>query len=332
MRILVIKTTSMGDIIHAFPALTDISRRLPQAKVEWVAEESFAELPSWHSVVIQTHQVAWRRWRAKPLAARQAWREWRTLKKELCSRDYDCIIDAQYLLKSALIGKGLAAPFHGVAKGRDMFAALFYSHHHKIPARIHAVERIRLLFSLSLGYEIEASFCDFGLSRFARAPSTEIFLLPNTSKARKTLPIKLWQELIGLLARDGYSCVLPGHTAAETEVARSIAAAAPDACIILPPSSLTDIAARLGSSAGAVAVDTGLAHLATAIRIPVAALFTVSNPRLFGCYGRNAINLVAQRIEKTEGHPHLDIRPSRLGAQEIQAALYEKIKQVKSAG
>lgn len=321
----------MGDMIHAFPALTDIQNALAGAKemgieVEWVAEEAFAELPSWHSLVKKTHQVAWRRWRKKPFALGAFWCEWRSLRQELFSRYYDCVIDAQYLLKSAVIGRGLSSSFHGLAKARDPFAAWFYTHRHPISARLHAVERIRRLFALSLGYELDESKCDFGLTRFRRPATKKIFLLPNTSKARKTLPIELWQELARRFTQDGYHCILPGHTAMEAEVAGKIAAAAPKDCSVLPPCSLTEIATRMAEAAGVVAVDTGLAHLATALNLPTVALFTVSNPYLFGCYGKNAVNLFAQKGGSQ--HPYLDIRHSNLEAARIYAALYEKMNRV----
>jgi len=325
MRILIIKTSSLGDIIHAFPALTDLQRSLPQAEVEWVAEEAFAELPSWHGVVKKTHQVAWRRWRKSPLAVRTFWREWQALRHGLFSRGYDCVIDAQYLLKSAIIGKGLSSSFHGLAKGRDPFAPYFYTHHHSIENRIHAVEKIRCLFSLSLGYKTDELKCDFGLSKFQRTITKDLFLLPNTSKARKTLAIELWQQLARLLVHNGYHCVLPGHTAEETQVANEIASVAPDDCSVLPRCSLTVIASRIARAAGVVSVDTGLAHLATALGIPTVCLFTVSNPYLFGCYGKNAVNLFAQQGKQNKQHPYLDIRHNDLESRRIYAILEEKI-------
>ncbi len=335
MRILIIKTSSLGDIIHAFPALTDLQRSLPQAEaetetetdteVEWVAEEAFAELPSWHGVVKKTHQVAWRRWRKHPLGVQTFWREWRALRQELFSRHYDCVIDAQYLLKSAIIGRGLSSSFHGLAKGRDPLASYFYTHHHSIAKGIHAVEKIRRLFSLSLGYPTDKLECDFGLSKFQRAITKDIFLLPNTSKARKTLAIELWQELACLLVKDGYRCILPGHTAEEAKVANEIASVAPDDCSVLPRCSLTSIASRIAKAAGVVSVDTGLAHLATALGVPTVCLFTVSNPYLFGCYGKNAVNLFAEQGKQESPHPYLAIRHTELEAKRIYATLDEKI-------
>lgn len=327
MRILFIKTTSLGDIIHAFPALTELRTRFPTAEVEWVAEESFVALPALHPAVAHTHSVAWRRWRAAPLALPRAVREWRALKKKLRARGYDCIIDAQYLFKSALIGYGIAAPFHGLEKGRDIFAARFYTHHHSIGARMHAVDRIRALCAASLDYPMGTPSGDFGLRHIKSSQGTtqEVFLLPNTSKARKTMKIELWQGLVERLSSAGYRCVFPGHTARETAVVQRIAMAAPVACTILPPSSLWTIAERLARAVGVVSVDTGLAHLATGLGIPVVALFTTSNPYLFGCYGTNAVNLYARETDTDFSHSCLDIRHSSMQLEDVYTALNEKL-------
>ena len=102
MRILLIKTSSLGDVIHALPAVTDAARAIPGIRFDWVVEESFAEIPAWHPAVDRVIPVALRRWRKAPFSA---WfgGEWHRFRQSLRAERYDAVIDAQGLLKSALL-------------------------------------------------------------------------------------------------------------------------------------------------------------------------------------------------------------------------------------
>src|SRR5690606_34187458 len=133
MRVLVIKTSSLGDVIHTLPALTDAARALPGARFDWVAEENFAEIPAWHPAVDTVIPVALRRWRRAPL---KAWRsgEWRAMKQAIAASPADVVIDAQELIKSALLTRYASAPVHGLdrASVREPFAARFYDSPHTV--------------------------------------------------------------------------------------------------------------------------------------------------------------------------------------------------------
>lgn len=113
MKILIVKTSSMGDVLHTLPAITDMQNAIPDLKVDWVVEENFTEIPAWHSAVNKVIPVAIRRWR-KNLCQRQTWVEWQQFLKQLKSEQYDAVIDAQGLIKSAVLvtrqakGKNLA--------------------------------------------------------------------------------------------------------------------------------------------------------------------------------------------------------------------------------
>lgn len=154
MRVLIVKTSSMGDVLHTLPALTDAAQAIPGIRFDWVVEEGFAQIPSWHESVERVIPVAIRRWRkawfSAPIKAeRQAFRE------AVQAVKYDAIIDAQGLVKSAALVTRLA---HGVKHGmdwqtaREPLASLFYNRRHHIAKQQHAVERTRELFAKSLGY------------------------------------------------------------------------------------------------------------------------------------------------------------------------------------
>lgn len=155
MRVLIVKTSSMGDVLHTLPALTDAQQAIPDIQFDWVVEEGFAQIPSWHAAVNHVIPVAIRRWRkawfSAPIKAeRKAFRD------AVQAERYDAIIDAQGLVKSAALVTRLA---HGVKHGmdwqtaREPLASLFYNRRHHIARQQHAVERTRELFAKSLGYQ-----------------------------------------------------------------------------------------------------------------------------------------------------------------------------------
>ena len=126
MKILLIKMSSMGDIFHTFPAITDLKTQFPDAIVDWVVEEGFKEIVSWHPGVRRAIPIGLRRWvKARD---RKSWRELKAFRHELRAEDYDLIIDAQGLLKSILVAKFVNAKvIHGFDKhsAREPLASFF---------------------------------------------------------------------------------------------------------------------------------------------------------------------------------------------------------------
>ena len=102
MKVCVIKTSSMGDVIHTLPALTDAQRAIPNLSIDWVVEENFAEIPRWHSAVNQIIPIALRRWRKSPFSA-QTKNEWKSYRTLLQANQYDAVIDAQGLLRALFL-------------------------------------------------------------------------------------------------------------------------------------------------------------------------------------------------------------------------------------
>lgn len=295
-KILLVKTSSLGDVIHQLPAVSDIRQNFPDATVDWVVEENFAGLPALHPGVRQVIPVAIRRWRRAPLNP-AVWRELAAFKRRLQSQHYDLVLDSQGLLKSALITLLARGPRCGYDRvsAREALAALAYDQTIAIPRDLHAVERNRLLAARALGYE-PADQVDYGIAAPAATlpwlgETPYVVLLHATSRADKEWPERHWVALAAELDRRGVRCVLPWGGEKERERSERLAHQMPNA-IVPPRLCLTEAAALLGGARAVAGVDTGLSHLAAALKVPVVALYLASDPGLTGVYsGGSAINL-----------------------------------------
>ena len=305
MRILLVKTSSLGDVIHNLPVVTDLCAHFPGAAIDWVVEEGFAEIPRLHPGVRRVIPVALRRWR-KSLFAAAAWQEMRTFRAELKEQSYDLVIDTQGLLKSALIARMASGKRCGytATAARELLAARFYDAHFDVPKNLHAVLRNRQLAALAAGYAA-APALDYGIAvacprsgipgtQSEPAPTFDgvsAILLTATSRDDKLWPQERWIEVGRALHALGLTCLLPAGSTIERERAARIAQSIPGAGV-LPPMSLAGLAAQLAAARIVIGVDTGLVHLAAALGRPVLALFSASDPALTGVLaGTPAINL-----------------------------------------
>ena len=155
MQVLIVKTSSMGDVLHTLPALTDALQAIPDIRFDWVVEEGFSQIPTWHPAVDRVIPVAIRRWR-KNWFGNDTRQQRCDFKRTLQERRYDVVIDAQGLIKSAaLITRIAKGNKHGpdCKSAREPFASWFYNVRHEIDKQQHAVERTRELFAKSLGYD-----------------------------------------------------------------------------------------------------------------------------------------------------------------------------------
>ena len=200
MRVLLIKTSSLGDVIHALPALTDAARAIPGIKFDWVVEEGFAEIPTWHPAVDKVIPVAIRRWR-KNLWQTIRSGEWKRFKQSVRATRYDLVIDAQGLLKSAWLTRYVKAPVAGLDKSsaREPIAARFYNRRLAVARGQHAVERVRQLFAIALGYDLPKGLGDYGLNveRLVELPRKNpyVLFLHGTTWDTKHWPEAYWREL-----------------------------------------------------------------------------------------------------------------------------------------
>lgn len=295
MRVLIVKTSSMGDVLHTLPALTDAMRAIPDIRFDWVVEEGFAQIPSWHEAVNRVIPVAIRRWRkawfSAPIKAeRKAFRD------AIQAVKYDAIIDAQGLVKSAALVTRLA---HGIKHGmdwssaREPLASLFYNRRHHIAKQQHAVERTRELFAKSLGYTKPETQGDYAIAQhfvgaLTPAEAPYCVFLHATTRDDKHWPEENWRELIGLLGERGLRIKLPWGAPHEEARAKRLAEGF-DYVEVLPRLSLEKVAHVLAGAEFVVSVDTGLSHLTAALDRPNITLYGPTDPGLIGGYGKNQV-------------------------------------------
>ena len=299
MRVLIVKTSSMGDVLHTLPALTDAAQAIPGIRFDWVVEEGFAQIPSWHESVERVIPVAIRRWRkawfSAPIKAeRKAFRDAVRLQQ------YDAIIDAQGLVKSAALVTRLARGIkHGMdwSTAREPLASLFYNRKHHIAKQQHAVERTRELFAKSLGYVKPQSQGDYAIAQHFVKQQTSTsqpyaVFLHATTRDDKHWTEAHWRDLISLITKTGIRIKLPWGAAHEEERARRIAKGF-DNVDVLPRMSLEEIARILAGAEFVVSVDTGLSHLTAALNRPNVTLYGPTDPGLIGGYGKNQLTCIA---------------------------------------
>ena len=302
MRVLIVKVSSLGDIIHTLPAVTDAYRAKRSLRFDWVVEEAFAEIPAWHPAVDKVIPIALRRWRKNLF---KTWRngEFTEFTQNLKQEHYDLVIDAQGLLKSGLISRIARGLTVGLSNRtiREPLATLFYNVVYTVPWQQHAVERIRDLFSRTFNYTLDYHTCDYGLDARRFLPQLPpkpadadkyVLFFHGTTWETKLWPLEYWQELARLANAAGYGVKLLWGSAEERSRAQAIAGAA-SKVEVLNQQSLTDIAGLLVRSAGVVSVDTGLAHLGTALSVPSVSLYGASDPALTGTYGRRQLHMKA---------------------------------------
>jgi heptosyltransferase I len=296
-EILFIKTSSLGDVVHHMPALTDARRFLPQARLSWVVEEAYAPLARLHPAVDEVIPVATRRWRTSPLRA-ATWREVGRFRATIRTRSYDAVVDTQGLLRTALIAAAARGRRHGYDRAsiREPLASLFYDVRHRVAWRAHAIPRNRALCGLALGYEPKPPL-DYGLDRTAIAGTAGAAARPYAVLIHGTAqPGKRWAEAhwvaVARAVRDrGFDVVLPWGTEAERSSSAAIGATAGFG-EVPERRPLDAVAALIAGASFVVGVDTGLVHIAAALGVPLVAIFIDSEPGLTGPMGAGPIAVV----------------------------------------
>lgn len=311
MRVLIIKTSSMGDVIHTLPAITDAKLAHPNVEFDWVVEEGFAEIPKWHPAVDTVIPVAIRRWR-KNIFQTIGSNDWKQFRTQLRKHHYDLVIDAQGLVKSAWLTRLVKAPTAGFDKRsvREKVAAWAYQHQYAVPKKMHAVERTRHLFAQALDYPMPKTKGNYGVdrSRFCSVTpeAANVVFLHGTTRDDKHYPEEYWRQLAKKLVVQGVNVRLPWGSEAEKERAYRLADGI-DGVQVLPKLNLNAVAGVLGQAAAVVAVDTGLGHLSAALNIPTVSLYGPTSPALVGAYGENQIHLCACDCEPVEHHAEPDV-------------------------
>ncbi len=286
VRILLVKTSSLGDVVHNLPVVSDLAGHFPDVEIDWVVEEPFAEIPRLHPAVRNVIPVAVRRWRKSPFSP-ATWREMIAFRQRLRADRYDAVLDSQGLLKSGLIAVQAIGKHIGYdrASAREPVAAHCYEQTVAVARTMHAVERNRLLAAGAFNYEV-ATPPNYGIDA---PPLTADWLpagdyavlLTATSRADKEWRHDDWLALGMALIATGLRCVLPSGNAAERGRAAGLANALGRA-IAAPSMNLAELAGLLAGAALVVGVDTGLVHLAAALNRPTLALYCASDPELTG--------------------------------------------------
>jgi len=295
-EILFIKTSSLGDVIHHMPAVTEARLHRPDARFTWVVEEAFAPLVRLHPAVDTVITGASRRWR-RALLRPKTWREMQSFKQTLRANTYDEIIDTQGLLRTALVAHYARGRSHGYDADsiKERPAARFYNVQHNVAREQHAIARNRSLCALALGYSC-AGAPDYGLDRRQFRPAGDSpygILLHATARAEKEWPEANWRALAAHFGRS-IDLVLPFGTAAERVRGARIASGIARARV--PEWQPIDAIARLIAGASfVVGVDTGLLHLAAAFGVPLVAIFAGSEPALTGPIGGGPIKVLEGR-------------------------------------
>lgn len=294
-KLLLVKTSSMGDVIHNLPVASDIGIAFPTAEIHWVAEEAFSAVPLLHRAVKRVIPVAIRRWR-RVLWARTTREEIRAFLTALRAERYDAVIDTQGLLKSALIAFAARGTRYGLDwKSSREPLALFYDRTFSVPWTLHAVERNRMLAAQALDYSLPQKV-DYGIrvepGEFPWLPHAPYaVLLHATSSKRKLWPEGHWCDLGRRLHTQAVRSVLLWGSEEERERSERLAREIPDA-MVAPALTLAEIAGLLAGARAVIGVDTGLTHLAAALRVPTAGIYCATDPNATGIYGcEKAVNL-----------------------------------------
>jgi len=288
LRVLLVKMSSLGDVVHTLPALTDAAAH--GVSFDWVVEEAFVDLAARHPAVANVLPIGWRRWRRSLAASR---RELGAFLRSLRATRYDLVLDAQGLLKSGMV-TGLARGNRkaGFARrsARESAAALFYGERIEVPRGRHAIDRLRELFAAALDYPIPTGL-DFGLGPAAVPAAADCVLLHGTTWPSKHYPESMWIDIARRAAASGLSAAIPWGDAAEQARAERIAAAT--GATVWPRTTLAELMNRLQNAALVVGVDSGLAHLSAALNVPTVVIYGSTDSTLTGCRGARVVNLQA---------------------------------------
>jgi len=305
MKILVVKLSSLGDILHMFPAISDLHRQFPDAEIHWLVEPAFAEVVAWHSAIgkvitvpLRANKKTW--WKIPSLLIK--------LRRKLQAENYDIILDAQGLIKSALLSRLAGVAVYGFATGsaRESLAARLYQKTAKVPDGLHIIEKNRQLVAAIFNADISQS-ADYGLDEFRRkqiqaecsgmlkevTDQSYIVLLHGTTWNSKYWPEASWVELIQMLKQQGWRCLLPWGNEVERMRAHRLQTAGDQNAQVLPKLSLTELMGVLLHARAFVSVESGIGHLAAALDVAGIMLHGPTDPAYSGILGKKCKHITS---------------------------------------
>lgn len=295
--------SSMGDVVHTLPAVTDALRMRPGISFDWVVEEGMATVAAMHPAVDQVINIALRRWRGQVVKSR---REFLAFRKQLGATRYDLVIDAQGLIKSAVVALMARGDTGGYSRqsAREPVASFAYKFKVDAPPGLHAIEKNRFLFARLLDYDQPTGMPDYGLGSglgngdghtSSSNLRKQVMFLHGTTWPSKHWPLTYWQELARLAAAAGYHVLLPHGNDTEMARARQIAASGTD-IEVMDPGPIPALVERMRRCDGVVSVDSGLGHLACALNLPTVAIYGPTDPVLTGPVGPGQKTLVSDHL------------------------------------
>jgi heptosyltransferase I len=300
-RVLLIKLTSLGDLIHALPALSDAQNAKPGIGFDWVIDENFQEIATWHPAVKDVITTNHREWRGAVTSAETHGSISKTI-EQMRAREYDLVIDGQGNFKTGLLSlfsKGPRAGFDSRSV-REWVAHLAYQRRYAASKNAHAIERLRRLFASALDYPLPGSAPDFRIQRDrflkpkAGLPDNYLVFIHNASWKTKLWPERHWTELIGKCVEAGFRVLLPWGNGQEEERARRLAKHSE--VQVLPRLSLSEIGYVLARARACVCMDTGLSHLAAALDVPAITLYGSTDSGLIGASGASQVHIKSERF------------------------------------
>lgn len=288
-RILVIKLTSLGDVIHTLPAITDVQRHYPGLEIDWMIDQSFQEIATFHPAVHTIFPTNHRKW-LRNWGQRESYQAAYKLVRSVRQTEYDLVIDAQGNVKSAflaLCARGKKAGYDPKSAA-EAVASFAYHYRYHMPKVEHAIPRLRRLFAAALDYPFPKDKAEYGIDRAKFIPppielSHYVTFVHSASWETKLWPEFHWQELIRQTLDAGYQIVLPWGSSDEERRAKRLQIS--DRVIVPPRLPLNQIGHLLQNSKAVVSVDTGLSHFATALNIPTISLYGPTNSSLIGALG-----------------------------------------------
>jgi heptosyltransferase-1 len=305
MKILVVKLSSLGDILHMFPAISDLHRQFPDAEIHWLVEPAFAEVVAWHSAIgkvitvpLRAHKKTW--WKIPALLIK--------MRRKLKAQNYDIVLDAQGLIKSALLSRLAGVAVYGFATGsaRESLAAHLYQKTARVPDGLHIIEKNRQLVATIFAADISQA-ADYGLDEFRQkqiqaecsgtlkevTDQPYIVLLHGTTWNSKYWPEASWVELIQMLKRQGWRCLLPWGNEVERMRAHRLQATGDQNAQVLPKLSLTELMGVLLHARAFVSVESGIGHLAATLDVPGIMLHGPTDPAYSGILGKKCKHITS---------------------------------------
>ena len=326
MKVLIIKTSSMGDVIHTLPALSDAASAIPGIEFDWVVEKSFQDIPHWHPAVKRVLPIEFRKWRKTPLRSLLS-KPWQEFYSAIREQKYDLVIDAQGLTKSALLARLAHGQRHGLSSrsARDPIACIHYHKRHKVSWDQHAVSRLRHLFADAIGYDLPTTAPTYGIDPTQLQPcdfaAPYVVFLHGTTWVTKLWPESYWAELAARVIDAGFNLYLPSGNQEEYDRAKRIAGELKNVTV-MPRKEITELASILYSAKGAVAVDTGLGHLAAALEVPNVSLYGATDAAMTGAFGKSQVHLQA----KLSCAPCLQKQCTYKGAREVEPQCFASLR------